>query len=101
MEDAATLGVLFSEITSSSEIQPLATAYQELRAPRCASAQMASQANRVAFHLPDGEEQRARDLKLAEANSNPISVETDNRQTFDYDAIKVAKKWLEDYKSKQ
>ena len=99
MEDAATLGVLFSQITSLSEILPLSTAYQSLRSPRCAAAQLASQANRVAFHLPDGPDQVTRDAKLAEANSNPIAVENDNRTTFDYDAIKVAKEWLEEYKS--
>ncbi|THH07844.1 hypothetical protein EW145_g3105 [Phellinidium pouzarii] len=92
MEDAATLGVLFSQLSSIAEITELGAAYAALRAPRCAQAQMASQMNRRAFHMPDGEAQEARDVKLATAN--PIAVEADNRTTFDYDAVKVAKAWL-------
>ncbi|KAI5119660.1 hypothetical protein M0805_007751 [Coniferiporia weirii] len=92
MEDAATLGVLFSQISSLAEISELGEAYQKLRVPRCAQAQNASRVNRQVFHMPDGEAQIARDLQLATAN--PISVQEDNSATFDYDAVAVATAWL-------
>ncbi|KAH8102065.1 hypothetical protein BXZ70DRAFT_890718 [Cristinia sonorae] len=92
MEDAAALGVLFSYVSSPTDINDFVLAYQEQRAARCGEAQMASQQNRDEFHLPDGEAQRARDAKYA--HGNPIAVEKGNRNAFDHDAAEIARAWL-------
>ncbi|TCD67182.1 hypothetical protein EIP91_000408 [Steccherinum ochraceum] len=92
MEDAATLGVLFSYVSTTSDIDDFVVAYQEQRAVRCGDAQRASHLNREEFHMPDGDAQKARDAKYA--HGNPIAVEKGNRNAFDYDAAEVAKAWL-------
>ena len=92
MEDAAALGVLFSNLSSYSDIDDFVVAYQEQRAVRCGDAQRASHQNREEFHMLDGVEQQARDAKYA--HGNPIAVEKGNRNAFDYDAAEVARAWL-------
>lgn len=101
MEDATTLGVLFSVFPEASALEPARLqdaitsrleGYFSLRLSRCSAAMLASRANRKFFHLEDGPDQETRDERFAHAN--PIAVEEDNRSTFDYDSEKIAKKWL-------
>ena len=92
MEDAAALGVFFSHVSSTSDIDDFVIAYQDQRAVRCGDAQRASHLNREEFHMPDGEEQKARDAKYT--HGNPIAVEKGNKNAFDYDAAEVARTFL-------
>ena len=86
--------MLFSNVTSYSDIPELTVAYQEQRAARCADVQHRSRLNQRKFHLLDGEEQQARDIMYA--NINPLAVENDNKSTFDYDAAEIARKWMQE-----
>ncbi|EAW11328.1 putative salicylate hydroxylase [Aspergillus clavatus NRRL 1] len=61
VEDAATLGVLLSLISSRSEIPRALHAYEKSRKHRAETVQQSGTANRITLHLPDGAEQRARD----------------------------------------
>lgn len=69
IEDAATLAALFAGSRArgggAGEVPAVLDRYQALRRPRTARVQALSAANKVRFHLHDGEDQRARDRELA------------------------------------
>lgn len=70
LEDGAVLGVLLSKVTAAKkqeQLKKVSGMYQALRRDRGAEIQRESSRQREAFHLPDGEEQRARDEVMLEA----------------------------------
>lgn len=111
IEDAATLGVLFSDVKSVDEIPFLLNLYEKIRRPRCEKIQKGAYENSDIWHMPDGDDQIARDKAMkAEVPLNKESAENqevkklapfknpnqwsdDNFQPwlFGHDAIKVAK----------
>ncbi len=84
IEDAAVLAGCLADATDPARA---ARRYEDLRRDRTAEVQLAARRNEVLFHLPDGEEQRARDQRLA----SPTSQATHrNAWLFDYDATTAA-----------
>jgi salicylate hydroxylase len=65
IEDAACLASVFSRVSSPAEAPAALRRYEELRRPRAGKLQLMSQSQGKSYHLPDGEEQRARDARLA------------------------------------
>lgn len=118
IEDAATLGVLFSRITDYSQITPLLHAYQRLRYDRTSSSQLEARMNQRTFHHEDGPEQERRDasmkaaMKLARAgldpdmalssedlqagNANMWADKSKNVAQFSHDAEQVAEDYWEE-----
>lgn len=122
MEDAAVLGNLFSHLTCPEDIPLLLHAYQKLRHERTTETQASSRLNQRIFHLPDGEEQEARDREMIRAmiwarleadmpleglnpddyatvdndhcgNPNQWADKVKNAAQFSYDADAEAEKW--------
>ena len=87
IEDAAVLGNLLSRISHVSQLGPLLKAYQDLRLERTALVQANSRASQRVYHLPDGEEQRARDEKIKR------SAKANDDEIFGYDAYAEVDKW--------
>ncbi|KAF8066743.1 hypothetical protein FPV67DRAFT_1364383, partial [Lyophyllum atratum] len=67
IEDAQTLGSLFSGIQEHDQVPQLLSAYEELRQSRCISTQDWEKRKRVMLTLPQGREQEQRDLRLRKA----------------------------------
>ncbi|KAJ8518625.1 hypothetical protein ONZ45_g4305 [Pleurotus djamor] len=84
IEDAATLGHLFSRIQHRDQIPRLMSAFEELRQPRCVSTTQHEIDKRDVFSLPPGEEQHARDTGLREA----MAKEKNNWDEIDDDYFK-------------
>lgn len=83
IEDAATLGRLFSRIQHRDQIPRIMAAYEELRQPRCAATIEYEWRKRVFFTLPRGEAQMARDTGLREA----MKRESDDWDEIDEDYL--------------
>jgi salicylate hydroxylase len=66
IEDAAVLAKCLALV---GDVQAALDRYEQTRKPRAARCQEGSRRNGVVFHLPDGEEQRSRDLALASGRS--------------------------------
>lgn len=64
VEDAASLGVTLSSITSKDEIPLALKAYEKAQKARAEHIQQSCLQTRAALHLPDGPEQQARDQKF-------------------------------------
>ncbi|KAJ7220572.1 hypothetical protein GGX14DRAFT_354471 [Mycena pura] len=64
IEDAETLGSLFSRLQHRSQISRVLAAYEELRQPRCNYAQDWELRKRHMMSAPDGPEQKARDAGI-------------------------------------
>lgn len=69
IEDAATLAALLDRHDPSTALDR----YEAIRRPRATEIQRRSWALRVAYHLPDGEEQLARDEAFAAASLDPLA----------------------------
>lgn len=67
IEDAVTLGNLFSRLRHVNQIPLILSAYEEIRQPRCADTQESERRKRDFICMPHGPEQRARDAGLREA----------------------------------
>ena len=67
IEDAMSLAVCLREIP---DVPRALARYQGLRLPRTSFVQSLSSANKLRFHLPDGPEQRKRDMEMAESAGN-------------------------------
>ncbi|KAF7343768.1 3-hydroxybenzoate 6-hydroxylase [Mycena sanguinolenta] len=112
IEDAAVLGVLFSHITSVTQIPSLLQAYQTIRHQRTTETHLASRMNKKIFHLPDGPEQEARDLAMrlcmkdaqleergedfvdrSAGNPDAWADRAKSRNQFGYDAEEAAEQW--------
>ncbi|KZT20978.1 FAD/NAD(P)-binding domain-containing protein [Neolentinus lepideus HHB14362 ss-1] len=105
VEDAMTLGSMFSRLTSRNQIGGLMSAFEDIRQPRSVSV-VKSEHHRLDFlSLPDGPEQQARDDGLRAALSL-AQLDWDNadedylRETWDdyiamfnYDAREVVDDW--------
>ncbi|KIV79446.1 hypothetical protein PV11_07008 [Exophiala sideris] len=63
-EDAASLGVLLSSISSKDEVPLALKAYEKAQKARAEHIQQSCLSTRAALHLPDGPEQEARDKKF-------------------------------------
>ncbi|KAF7419417.1 hypothetical protein PC9H_002007 [Pleurotus ostreatus] len=83
IEDAATLGRLFSRIRHHDQIPRIMAAYEELRQPRCAATIEYEWRKRVFFTLPRGEAQMARNAGLREA----MKRESDDWDEIDEDYL--------------
>nr|GAT57011.1 predicted protein [Mycena chlorophos] len=64
IEDAETLGALFSRIQHRDQISRLLAAYEEIRQPRCNYAQDWELRKRIMMSAPSGPEQKARDAGI-------------------------------------
>jgi len=64
VEDAASLGVTLSSITSKDQIPLALKAYEKAQKARAEHIQQSCLQTRAALHLPDGPEQQARDQKF-------------------------------------
>ncbi|KAG2199135.1 hypothetical protein INT47_009874 [Mucor saturninus] len=109
IEDAATLGVLLSQIHSVDSVPDFLNLYEQIRRPRVERIQKNSLENGYTWHLPDGEEQIARDKAMREADElrkanssakveSPLQWSDGDFQPWLYghDAILVAKKALQE-----
>lgn len=61
VEDAASLGILLSLVSSPQEVPLALQIYEKSRKQRADTVQQSGTDNRITLHLPDGLEQRARD----------------------------------------
>lgn len=105
IEDAVTLGKLFSYLAHQDQIPSLLSAYQELRQDRCAAIQKSEKSKLYFNLLPPGPEQHARDAALSQAAENAakdwenmpedmVSREWEEfRDLFGYDAQDAADNW--------
>lgn len=73
MEDAASLGVVLSSISSKDEIPQALKAYEKAQKARAEHIQQSCLTTRAALHLPDGPEQEARDQKFKALSSGGAS----------------------------
>ncbi|RDB26714.1 3-hydroxybenzoate 6-hydroxylase 1 [Hypsizygus marmoreus] len=103
IEDAQTLGSLFSGIQQRDQVPQLLTAYEELRQARCVSTQDWERRKRNMLTLPEGEEQERRDVRLRKAMAygewDHMDEKTfkatwgDEMDLFVYDATEKAEDW--------
>ena len=97
LEDAGVLGNLLSRITDHQQLRALLTAYEEIRRPRRSAIWEDTIEGNARAHLPDGEEQRARDagkpqfLKRRKAHELTIPIHCSH--DFGYDADVVVDIW--------
>jgi salicylate hydroxylase len=63
IEDAATLKGCLSKF--STDVPAALRLYERLRLPRASLLQGMSEANKIRFHMPDGQAQRERDAEMA------------------------------------
>lgn len=72
LEDAAVLARALDQLDPTDALR----AYEQIRLPRTSRFQELSFANATTYHLPDGEEQAARDAlyRLAAASAEPLAV---------------------------
>lgn len=106
IEDGATLGVLFSQIESVDEIPDLLKLYEKIRRPRAEKIQKGALDNGDIWHMPDGDDQIARDkamkIVVSDDTVQKVHVKNPNQWSdgdfqpwlFGHDAIAVAKKAL-------
>ncbi len=71
IEDGAALAALLSAMPD--DIASVLADYEAVRKPRTTKLQQASAANRIRFHLPDGDAQRARDEAMAKSDDRSIA----------------------------
>jgi len=71
IEDGAALAALIEAMPN--DIAGALARYEAVRKPRATKLQQASAANRIRFHLPDGETQHARDAALATSGDRSIA----------------------------
>ncbi|KAF8958781.1 hypothetical protein BDZ97DRAFT_1906399 [Flammula alnicola] len=64
LEDAQTLGCLFSRLRSRDHVSQLLTAYEEIRHPHCSDTQMWDYQQRLGMKVPVGPQQDGRDAIL-------------------------------------
>jgi salicylate hydroxylase len=64
MEDAASLATALSLISSKEQIPEALKLYEKVRKTRAEEIQQSADQTRTALHLPDGEEQRKRDVQM-------------------------------------
>ncbi|KAJ7076219.1 hypothetical protein C8R43DRAFT_1053367 [Mycena crocata] len=64
IEDAVTLGKLFSRLTNRKQIPVFLAAYEEIRQPRTGATQTSEYQSLVQISLPRGSQQEARDAQL-------------------------------------
>jgi salicylate hydroxylase len=69
VEDAASLGVVLSSISSKDEIPTALRAFEKAQKARAEHIQQSCLTTRAALHLPDGPEQEARDQKFRALSS--------------------------------
>lgn len=106
VEDGATLGVLLSQLQSIDEIPSLLHLYEKIRRPRAEIIQKGALENGDIWHMPDGDDQVARDLAMKMTpeeikknlgkNPNQWSDPKFQPWLFGHDAIGTAKKALEE-----
>ncbi|KAI9482732.1 MAG: hypothetical protein EXX96DRAFT_647567 [Benjaminiella poitrasii] len=112
IEDGATLGVLLSNVQSTDEIPELLHLFEKIRRPRAERIQKGSLDNADIWHMPDGDDQIARDkamkaevevpsnrkeeVKNVNQLENPNQWSDPNFQPwlFGHDAIATAKRAL-------
>ena len=63
IEDAATLKSCL--LNFPNDVLAALTLYERLRLPRASRLQGMSEANKIRFHMPDGQPQKARDAEMA------------------------------------
>jgi salicylate hydroxylase len=71
IEDGAALAALLRAM--ADDVPGALARYEAVRKPRATKLQQASAANRIRFHLPDGDAQRARDEALATSGDRSIA----------------------------
>ena len=71
IEDGAALAALLRALPG--DVPGALARYEAVRKPRATKLQQASAANRIRFHLPDGDAQRARDEALATSGDRMIA----------------------------
>ncbi|KAG6837396.1 hypothetical protein H0H93_010014 [Arthromyces matolae] len=103
IEDAETLGNLFSGVQSQDQIPQLLAAYEELRQARCITTEEIEKRLRSTLMLPAGEARQQRDMKLRNAMAcqewdhmdEKTFKETysDELKLFLYDATEKVEDW--------
>jgi salicylate hydroxylase len=93
-EDAAVLGVLFSNITNKTQISEILLKYEKIRAPRTEYLSHRSLSMKEIFAMKDGDAQRNRDIQLLqnepmEGFPNPFSDPVLSKAMWEYDAGKA------------
>jgi len=103
IEDAQTLGSLFSGVRHRDQVPRLLAAYEELRQSHCIATQDWERRKRNMLTLPVGEAQQQRDLKLRKAMAYPEwehmneksfkAIWGDEIDLFVYDASEKVEDW--------
>lgn len=91
IEDAGALGVILSRLDDRSQIPNALKIYEQARKERAEQTQQLGTGNQQSLHLPDGEEQRARDVVFAQMSQGGISPDrwgdlATQRFLWDWDA---------------
>lgn len=102
VEDAVTLAVVLSNVSSRDEVPQALLIYETIRKPRTDSIQCTAEQTRHALHLPDGEAQKDRDKKFKyvfQGGENPdrwgdLKVQS---VLWGWDAEKIAWEYMEMY----
>jgi salicylate hydroxylase len=84
IEDGAALATLLKAM--ADDVPGALARYEAVRKPRATKLQHASAANRIRFHLPDGDAQRARDETMATSGDRSIA---NIGWLYSYDAAEV------------
>lgn len=100
-----TLAECIARATDKSQIPDVLRAFESLRRQRCEVIQAASARNAEIWHLPDGEEQKARDAGMRQGGPEKESAGAKNPNQwsdpkfqpwlFGYDAVKEANRGLD------
>lgn len=102
VEDAATIAVVLSGVSSRDEVPQALLIYETARKSRTDSIQCTAEQTRHALHLPDGEVQKDRDEKfkyVCQGGENPDRWGDLQVQNFlwGWDAEKIAWEYMETY----
>lgn len=102
-EDAATLGKLFSHLSSFDQIRPFLYAFQDLRQPRVVKIKRIEFENIRELTLEDGEYRSMRDESMRQNLAHGLNmfgrhdVASEawerNQEMFDYDGEEAADNW--------
>lgn len=103
VEDAATLAIILSNVSSRNEVPQALLMYEAARKPRTDSIQCTAEQTRHALHLPDGQAQKDRDEKfkfVSQGGENPDRWGDLQVQSFlwGWDAERIAWEYMEKYK---
>ncbi|KAH7134421.1 putative salicylate hydroxylase [Dactylonectria macrodidyma] len=98
VEDAATLGIIFSKVTAKSQITKALEVYERVRKERAETVQSFGMANRKVLHLHDGPEQVTRDHLFAIGAAPDRWVDKETRRfLWDWDLVAATEQACDEF----